>query len=182
MTKSPAVDVAANTAIVAVGRLDIEKGIEVLLKAANKADIKLTLVGDGPLRALAESYDNCNVTGWLAPAKVMEALNQARCLAFPSLWYEAYGLVVAEAASRGVPAIVSDISAAAERVRDGVEGWHVPVGDAGRLAQCLELTKNNDTTRAMGQAAYDRFWSAPPTRGNHTAGLQKIYGEILQHG
>jgi glycosyltransferase involved in cell wall biosynthesis len=180
VAKLPPADVAANNCVVAVGRLDIEKGIELLLEASRQAGVKLTLVGDGPLRARAESYDNCRVTGWLAPEKVQEELNRARCLAFPSLWYEAYGLVVAEAAARGVPAIVSDISAAAERISDGVEGWHTRSGDMQNLVQCLEFTKNDNIIRAMGLAAYNSFWSAPPTRGNHTAGLLKIYQEILR--
>ena len=47
----PPVDTAANSAIVAVGRLDIEKGIEVLIEACRKVDLSLTLVGDGPAEA-----------------------------------------------------------------------------------------------------------------------------------
>jgi glycosyltransferase involved in cell wall biosynthesis len=178
-TPAPPVDVGANEAVVAVGRLDIEKGIEVLLKAAALAGVKLTLVGDGPLRPLAEAQENCRVTGWVSPESVMQELDKARCLVFPSIWYEAYGLVVSEAAARGVPAIVSTISAAAERVVDGVHGWHVHPGDAEDLARCLTLTKNNDVLRAMGQGSYQRFWAAPPTRDNHIAALLAIYQTML---
>jgi glycosyltransferase involved in cell wall biosynthesis len=178
-TKLPPVDVAANKEIVAVGRLDIEKGIESLLKAAAHAGVKLTLVGDGPLRSTAEIYKNCRVTGWVSAGMVQKELEKARCLVFPSLWYEGYGLVVSEAAARGIPSIVSSISAAAERVTDGVHGWHVRPGDVEHLTHCLELTKNNDRLRAAGQAAYERFWTNPPTRANHTAGLLSIYRSIL---
>jgi glycosyltransferase involved in cell wall biosynthesis len=177
--KTPPVDVAANENIVAVGRLDIEKGIEVLLEAAKIADVKLTLVGDGPLRALVEAESHCRVTGWISPESVMKEVERARCLVFPSLWYEAYGLVVAEAAARGVPAIVSGISAAAERVVDGLQGWHVRAGDVEDLARCLMLTKNNVALSAAGKAAYERFWAAPPTRENHTQGLLAIYRSML---
>ena len=101
--------------------------------------MKLTLVkGDGPLRAKAESwYAHCRVTGWVTPEIVQAEISKARCLVFPSLWYEAYGLVVAEAAARGVPAIVSDISAAAERVVHGVEGWVMRSGNMDDLVRCL---------------------------------------------
>ena len=177
--KAPPVRVAANEAVVAVGRLDIEKGIEVLLKASAIANVPLILVGDGPLRPLAEAQENCRVTGWVSPETVMKELDKARCLVFPSLWYEAYGLVVAEAAARGVPAIVSTISAASERVTDGIHGWHVQPGDVEDLVRCLRLTKSNETLQPMGQAAYDRFWAAPPTRANHIAGLLSIYDSIL---
>ncbi len=177
--QAPPVDVGANREIVAVGRLDVEKGIEVLLQAAVRADVALTLVGDGPLRPLAEATPRCRVTGWLPPDAVQKELEKARCLAFPSIWYEAYGLVVAEAASRGVPAIVSTISAAAERVVDGVQGWHVLPGDVDDLARCLTLSNDDQQLRRMGQAAYDQFWSAPPTRSNHTRGLLAIYDMML---
>lgn len=175
----PPVDVGANQSVVAVGRLDVEKGIEVLLKAVAIAGVKLTLVGDGPLRSLAEAQENCHVTGWVKPESVLMELDKARCLIFPSLWYEAYGLVVAEAAARGVPAVVSTISAAAERVEDGVHGWHVQPGDINDLTRCLMLTKDNAKVHSMGHAAYDRFWAAPPTRVTHIAGLLAIYQTLL---
>lgn len=177
--KAPPIDIAANSSVVAVGRLDIEKGIEVLLDAALQAGVRLTLIGDGPLHEKAERYSNCNITGWVQPEAVQEELSKARCLVFPSLWYEAYGLVVAEAAARGVPAIVSSISAAAERVTDGVDGWHVEAGNVEKLVGLLTLTKNNETLSKVGTAAYNRFWQHPPTRANHTAGLRSIYSTIL---
>jgi glycosyltransferase involved in cell wall biosynthesis len=177
--QAPPVNVAANNAIVAVGRLDIEKGIDVLVEACRQADLPLTLVGDGPLRPMAESYRKCRVTGWVEPGQVMAELEKARCLAFPSIWYETYGLVVSEAAGRGVPAIVSDISAAAERVVDGTTGWRMRSGDVADLMRCLELSRDDAVVKRMGQAAYDRFWANPPTREAHARGLMEIYGRVL---
>lgn len=175
----PPVDVRGNKEIVAVGRLDAEKGIEILLEAAKKAGISLTLVGEGPLRSLAESYQFCRVTGWLSPAQVVGELAKARALVFPSLWYETYGLVVAEAAARGVPAIVSDISAASERVENGKTGWHARSGDMEDLARCLALTHDDELVAKAGQAAYSAFWASPPVRANHIDGLLHIYNMIL---
>jgi glycosyltransferase involved in cell wall biosynthesis len=79
----------------------------------------------------------------------------------------------------GIPAIVSDISAAAERVENGVTGWHMRSGDAADLAQCLEATRDDAILTAMGQAAYERFWSHPPTADRHVAGLSRIYDQVL---
>jgi len=176
---APAADVAANRDLVIVGRLDPEKGIELLLKAVVKAGVTLTMVGDGPLRAMAEAVPQVRVTGWLPIAKVKDELRKARALVFPSLWYETFGLVIGEAASCGVPAIVSDVTAAAERVQDGVQGWHMRSGDLDDLVRCLELTKDDARVRAAGQAAYDAFWKHPPTRDNHLRGLIEIYGKVL---
>lgn len=177
--REPPVDVAINSRIVVVGRLDQEKGVELLLEAVARAGIALTFVGDGPLRELAERTKGVRVTGWLSNAEVRAELRQARCLVFPSLWYETYGLVVGEAASCGVPAIVSDVTAAAERVTDGVEGWHSRSGDVEDLVRCLLLTKDDAKVRAAGRAAYRRFWSNPPVRSNHLRDLEAIYEAVL---
>lgn len=177
--QQPPVDVAANQAVVAVGRLDIEKGVETLLAAARQAEVPLTFVGDGPLRPLVDAAPNVRVTGWVNAAQVQAELGKARCLVFPSLWYETYGLVVAEAAARGIPTIVSAISAASERITPGVDGWHVPAGDAAALAQILRQQRDDGLVRRVGQAAYDRFWANPPTRARHVAGLCAIYEQIL---
>ena len=120
----------------------------------------IVFVGDGPLRADIEAT-GARVTGWLAADAVRREVEQARCLVFPSLWYEAFGLVVDEAAARGVPSIVSDVSAPAERVIDGYTGWIFPSGDIGTLERCLRQTRDADVVRAAGVAAYRRYWSNP---------------------
>ena len=177
--KSEPVKVGMNTDIVVVGRLDVEKGVELMVGAARKAGVRITFVGDGPLRSVAETYEQCRVTGWVNAGAVVAELEKARCLAFPSLWYETFGLVVDEAAAKGVPAIVSDISAAAERVEHGVTGWRMRSGDMDDLARYLALTRDDAIVSAMGQAAYDRFWRNPPTGANHVEGLSRIYDQVL---
>jgi glycosyltransferase involved in cell wall biosynthesis len=180
--KKPAVLVNKNSKIIVVGRLDPEKGIKVLIEAARISRTQLTLIGDGPMRAVAEASGMCRVTGWLSRAAVSSELETARCLVFPSLWYETYGLAVDEAASRGVPAIVSDVSAAAERVENNVTGWHTRSGDVVDLTRCLNLAKDDDAVQSAGDSAFLRLWSNPPTRDRHIAGLLEVYTEILRTG
>jgi glycosyltransferase involved in cell wall biosynthesis len=177
---APPVDVARNRAVVAIGRLDPEKGVHVLIEASRRSGTEVLFVGDGPLRPLAESCATCRVTGWLPRERVLAALDAARCLAFPSLWCETFGLSVSEAAARGVPAIVSDICGTAERVEHDVTGWHVRAGDAGELAERLARIRDDALVAAAGKAAYARFWSAPPTRERHTEELLRIYEQVLR--
>ena len=110
---------------------------------------------------------------------VEQALNNARALAFPSLWYETYGLVVTEAAARGVPSIVSDVSAAAERIRHGVSGWIFESGNVEALADCLRSTSDVTAVRAIGARAYEDHWSAPSDPPRHVADLVAIYERTL---
>lgn len=175
----PQVNVRENKSVVAVGRIDPEKGIETLLEAAKKAGISLTLVGEGSLRKLAESYPFCRVTGWLSSAQVVSELERARVLIFPSLWYETYGLVVAEAAARGVPAIVSDVSAASERVEDGKNGWHMRAGDIDDIVRCLEIIADDEVVAEVGLATYRTFWKSPPVLTQHVENLLHIYDKVM---
>ena len=144
---APAVPVAANHKIVAIGRLESEKGVALLLRAAAGAGMGVTFIGDGPLRPLVEATPGCSVTGWLSSDQVFVALDEARCVVFPSLWYETFGLVVSEAAARGIPAIVSDVTAAAERVIDGETGWVFRSGDVDDLRRCLDETRDDSGIR-----------------------------------
>lgn len=176
---APAVPVARNGKIVAVGRLEAEKGVALLLRAAQEAGTGITFIGDGPLRPLVEATPGCSVTGWLSSEAVLAALDAARCVVFPSLWYETFGLVVSEAAARGVPAIVSDVTAAAERVIDGETGWIFRSGDAGDLGRCLVETRDDDRIARFGDAAYARYWAAPGSSARHVTQLAGIYQEVL---
>lgn len=180
VTKAPPVDVARNRSVIAVGRLDTEKGVAVLVEAAEKSGTPVTFVGDGPLRGLVEASNVCRVTGWLQREAVMREIESARALAFPSICYETFGLAVAEAAARGVPAIVSDISAAAERMEDGISGWHVRAGDMQDLIRCLTILRSDDAVSRVGRAAYEQFWAHPFTPDQHVSELLETYERILR--
>jgi glycosyltransferase involved in cell wall biosynthesis len=110
----------------------------------------------------------------------MNELEQARCLAFPSLWYETYGLAVDEAAARGVPVIVSDVCAAAERVQHNITGWHTRAGSVDDLSHWLGVVEEGGNAAKAGLAAYDAYWSSPSTPSQHTAALAGIYRSILE--
>jgi glycosyltransferase involved in cell wall biosynthesis len=175
----PPVPVAQNRDILYVGRLDEEKGVRLLARAAVRLGLPVTFVGDGPLRSELETLPGMLVTGWQAAEGVQRYLADARCLVFPSLWYETFGLTVAEAAARGIPAIVSDISAAAERIEDGVTGWRFKSGDSVDLARCLALTRDDWLVWKAGVAAYRTFWENTQTGDAHTANLLRIYRTAL---
>jgi glycosyltransferase involved in cell wall biosynthesis len=176
--RAPPVNVAANDSVLVLGRLDAEKGVALAAAAARQSGWRIVFAGEGPERATLERT-GATITGWIGKEAVWQSLAQARCLVFPSRWYETFGLVVSEAAARGVPAIVSDVSAAAERVIDGVTGWTFRSGDLEDLVRCLNLLRDDATVSRVGNAAYQNFWSSPPDRTRHTAELLSIYAKVL---
>jgi glycosyltransferase involved in cell wall biosynthesis len=176
--QAPPVNVGANRTLVVVGRLDVEKGVLLAAEAARRAASPIVFVGDGPLRAEIEAT-GARVTGWLSTDRVRTEIDHARCLIFPSLWYETFGLVVAEAAARGVPAIVSDVSAAAERVVDGASGWVFRSGDLESLERCIALIGDSERVRAAGATAYRDYWARPSDPHCHATQLTAIYDTVI---
>lgn len=177
--RQPPVIAGKNSIFAFIGRLSAEKGIEVLVAAAKRADVPLLFIGDGPMRTVAEAGGLNRVTGWVPRHEVMRQLDTVRCLAFPSLWPETYGLSVVDAAARGVPSIVSDIAGIAEWIDHGRTGWQTAVGDIGRLAACLESAKSDSLVSSVGHAAYAEYWQEPLTLENHVRQLIEIYSDVL---
>ena len=178
LPQAPPVNVSVNRSLLVIGRLDAEKGVTMAAQAARQAGWPIVFAGEGPQHRELEAMGGV-VTGWLSADQIWHKLADARCLIFPSRWYETFGLVVSEAAARGVPALVSDISAAAERVTDGVTGWIFRSGDPTDLIRCLLKLRDDAVVAALGNAAYRRFWSGPPSRQRHTEALLSIYGKVL---
>ena len=120
--------VHTNKQVVYVGRLDIRKGIWTLLKAAEKTNISLILVGDGELRPDVERwlYErphlDVRITGWVTRREVSENLEKASMLVLPSEFYESFGNVIVEAFAYGLPVITTNIGAQSELVDDGRTG------------------------------------------------------------
>lgn len=178
LPQAPPVDVAANHSLLVLGRLDAEKGVVLAAEAARQAGLPVVFAGEGQLRTALEALGG-HVTGWLDQSQVWDAIGQARCLIFPSRWYETFGLVVTEAAARGVPAIVSDITAPAERIEPGVTGWLYRNGDVAELAARMQALRDDSIVRQAGLAAYHRFWAAPPNRARHVRELLRVYEKVL---
>ena len=127
-----------------VGRLSAEKGVLTLLKAMEQVNpgTRLKIAGDGPLESVVREAVSRNprieYLGRIPQRDVLDQIASARCLIFPSEWYETFGRVAAEAFSRGTPVIASKIGAVAEVVDDGRTGFHFRPGDAGDLAETIE--------------------------------------------
>ncbi|MFH1700190.1 MAG: glycosyltransferase family 4 protein [Candidatus Zixiibacteriota bacterium] len=171
-----------NNYFVIVGRLTPEKGLFLAAEAACIAKVNLKFIGDGELKEeLISKYPGLEITGWLNREEVVKIVKSARALILPSLWYETQGLVVAEAAALGIPAIVPDTCAARDMVIDGETGYWFTGGNSQNLADKITLFKSNDLLNRIGRAAYDSFWSDPPTLDNHIDHLIQAYDKILQN-
>lgn len=142
------------------GRMSAEKGIPVLLEAAEKLpDIPFRIAGAGPLAESlrAKAPGNVSFSGMMPREELMDFYHNARILVVPSVWYETFGLVAVESMARGVPVIVSRIGGLQSLIEDGVTGLHFTPGDSTDLADKIQqLWQAPGRCREMGLAARER--------------------------
>jgi glycosyltransferase involved in cell wall biosynthesis len=78
----------------------------------------------------------------------------ARFLVVPSVWYEPFGLVIAEAFACGLPVLTSRLGALPEIVTDGLTGLHFCAGRPEDLAAKAEWAWSHPVEmQSMGRAA-----------------------------
>ncbi len=99
--------------------------------------------------------------GALPGAELAAQLRLHHALAVPSS-YEGFGIVYLEGMSCGLPALATTAGAAGEIITHGQDGYLLPPGDAGALAERLAgLASDRQRLAAMGLAARRRFLAHP---------------------
>ncbi|MBG0787935.1 MAG: glycosyltransferase family 4 protein [Anaerolineaceae bacterium] len=180
ISKKGKVQVAQNQRYAYVGRFMIDKGPMLLAQANQDRAFKLTFIGGGPLEAqLRGAAPTAIFTGWLGHDALFKELSGARALVFPTRGYETQGMTVLEAASLGIPAVVSDSSAATSWVTDGENGLWFRQGDPEDLRRKLTMLEDDQLVARLGEAAYHRFWQNPPTPERHLEGIMAVYQKLI---
>jgi len=181
----PAIGAGGGRYALFVGRLSPEKGIHTLVRAWSRlrGRVRLVVVGDGPLapiveRAVAEN-DSIEWLGYREPEQVNELIGRATCVVVPSLWYETFGLVVAEAFAKGTPVVVTRLGALAELVQHQRTGMHFTPDDPDDLAKQVEWVFEHPIEvarmRREARTEYERRYSV---ESNYPV-LCRIYAEAI---
>jgi len=142
-----------------VGRISPEKGIDTLLTAAGRTGLPVRIAGDNSQKSelVKKTPPNARFVGLLDPDQVAGFYRNARFSVVPSICFETFGLVAAEAMSHGLPVIASRTGALPEIVEDGVTGFLFKPGNTKELASKMKLLwENPDLCRKMGKAARDK--------------------------
>ncbi len=155
--------------LLSVGRLSPEKGQGVLIEAVahlveTGRDIRLVVVGDGPIRNELESLiakhrleRHVHLAGWASGEQVRERLNASRALVLSS-FAEGLPVVLLEALAMGRPAVATQVSGIPEVIEPGETGWLVPAGDAAALAEAMgeALGATTDELERLGRNGRER--------------------------
>ncbi len=141
------------------GQISGLKGILVLLDAAaalaaqGHDDISFDIHGDYRgqpaefqtefLDRLAKAGRNVRFHGPYDRMRVDRLMQGVHAVLVPSVWWENSPVVIQEALRNRRPVICSDIGGMAEKVRDGIDGFHFPAGSSMALGSLLRQLSGN---------------------------------------
>jgi glycosyltransferase involved in cell wall biosynthesis len=143
------------------GQISALKGIDVVFDAAavlsteGFSGVSFEIFGDyrsqppefqeAFLVRLAGAGRNIRFNGPYDRGRVNRLMQSVHAVLVPSVWWENSPVVIQEALRNRRPVICSDIGGMAEKVRDGIDGFHFPVGNPLALANLLRgLAENRD--------------------------------------
>ena len=160
-----------------VGRLSAEKGIQTLAAALTAAQPPgFKVIGTGDLLPLLAGT-GATLLGQCKPAEVYARMAQASYLVLPSIGFEQFPRVVAEAFALGLPVIASNRGALANLVQPGLTGLLVAPGDTEGLAAQLRWAEANPgTLLAMGEHCRQAY-AARLSPAANLQSLLEIYRE-----
>ena len=173
------------------GQISRLKGIDVLLDAAELlekqevAGIRIDIHGDysGQPPAFRELFEkrlaklpgNVRHCGPYENRRVHQLMRSVQGVLVPSIWWENSPLVIQEALLNRRPVITSDIGGMAEKVRDGLDGFHFQAGSAFALASLLRGL----AAKPERLAALQPTLATPPSVQDTAAATLKLYCRLV---
>ena len=172
----------------ALARLHPNKGLSLLLEAmVLSPDLRLTIAGDGPLRAALQRQaydlnlsDRVSFLGWREDVSAL--LAQADFLVCPSL-HEPLGNVVIEAWSAGVPVVATMSDGPAQLITHDVDGLLVSLpgqtgGGVPALAAAMtRLSRDRQLRQRLAQAGR-RAYEAEFTETAVVARYRRLFDRL----
>lgn len=166
------------------GNFTRNKGGNELIHAFNQLrddDVQISIVGP-----VAEEYTgilqvlkipNLSLHGAYKPGTLKQILAGHDMSIHFSIWPETYCISLSEAWAAGLVPIVSDIGALGERVNHGVNGYALPVTEAGAM---VRLIRQVIADRSELEAIRSRVLAAAtPHHDEHMAWVKSLYAELL---
>jgi glycosyltransferase involved in cell wall biosynthesis len=160
----PPVDVQRFTAhpdprdyFLTVGEVTRHKNTDIALAAAERAGVKLKVVGEGPdlARIQRRFAQHVEFLGRVDDQRLSELYAGCRALVVPAI--EEFGITMVEAHAAGRPVLAAALGGASEIVSHGVTGMLVAPGSVEAFAQALRDTDWESFDPAPLRASATRF-------------------------
>jgi len=147
-----------NLNILFVGRLEKRKGLGDLLRAyramnSRVPNVRLIIVGDGPLRGRVESYvarhrlPNVIVAGYVPDSVKPRYFNSADIFCAPATGAESFGIVLLEALASGLPVVATEVPGYMSVLEPGRDSITVPPKNWRELAASLVILARDEELR-----------------------------------
>jgi glycosyltransferase involved in cell wall biosynthesis len=180
----PVERLAPSPVLGAVGRLEAQKGFDILVDALTwLPEATAVVVGEGVDRPALEQRAAVRGVGarfvLAGPrASAAAAIRGFDVFVLPSR-YEGLPLVVLEAMEAGVPIVATDVGSVREVVIDGETGLLVPPDDAQALAAALlRLLRDADLRSRLAQRARS-VWASCFDARRMAEEYERLYREVL---
>lgn len=120
---------------------------------------------------------NVSIHGEFQAGSIVEQLTAMSLSLHLSIWPETYCITLSEAWRAGLVPIVSDVGALGERVIDGVNGFKVPIAEAGAVVDILRqlLAQPERIENARRQIDPGLYAS----KLGHISWLESVYAKLL---
>lgn len=174
------IDAERNQELLFVGRVEPEKGAELAARAAAACGRIQRVVGTGSEMQSLSRFPNVLLEGWKNKAQIGEIARKARFLLAPARWQEPFGLVLMEAASSGLPVVLSNISLLADRIVAADCGVSVDVtNDDSLIAATRQLCHDDATVERFSRNGFAARHKLAATDDQWWDALQAIYQQLF---
>ena len=144
------------------GRLDKEKGIDILIDAFKESKRNLIIIGkstsklDNYYLEKIKSFDNIKILEHMPFEKLESYLQKCLFTIVPSIWFDNFPNSVLESFSCKKSVVASDNGSLKELVIDGFNGYTFKTGNCNSLKNAVEkMFLNYDFTIQMGNNSYN---------------------------
>lgn len=160
---TPGTPVKKDIDILFVGRLSIEKGVNILIESSKffSNEKQILIIGEGPLRKYLEKQankisKNIKFEGFVDHDNIPKFVRRAKILVAPSL-SECHAAVPIEAMACGVPVIASNVAGMADTIQDEISGWILKKNTPKELGNLISrVLAENEKIEEIGKAAIRR--------------------------
>jgi glycosyltransferase involved in cell wall biosynthesis len=172
--------------IIYAGGMNLRKGVHYLLQAYSELrlpDSELLLVGgiSGEIKPFFEKYDgNFRWGGHVPQSELYKYYSLGSVFVMMSI-EEGLAMVQPQAMACGLPVICTTNTGGEDIVREGIDGFVIPIRDVEALKEKLTyLYENQDICEAMGQSAKERV-SKGFTWDDYGEKIIEAYQKVLKN-
>jgi glycosyltransferase involved in cell wall biosynthesis len=172
--------------VIYVGGMTLQKGVHYLLQAFAELALpnsELLLVGTmhDEMRPYIEKYPGARAIGSVPQSELHKYYSQSSVFVLDSV-QDGFGMVIIQAMACGLPIIASENTGGPDIIREGEDGFIVPIRDPQALGKKIKYLYDHPEARAkMGASAAERV-SQGFTWQDYGRRMMAEYQRILQRG